>query len=196
MGIASPNYGWLTDAMLLDGARLDLGNLIHPRVEPEIAFRLGEPLRGPRVGTAEVLEATEAVMPALEVVDTRYVDYRFRLEDNTADNSSAAVVRLGEPQPVGNLNLRLLGVVLERDRHVVDTATGAAAMGDPAAAVAWLANALADSERALEPGDVVISGGLVRAEPIARGETVAAHFDRLGSVELLAGRRPVSEVVA
>jgi 2-keto-4-pentenoate hydratase len=184
MGVTEPNYGWLTDAMVLDGPRLDAGALIHPRVEPEIGFRLGTPPRGPGARAADVLAATEAVFPCLEVVDSRFAGYRFRVADNIADNSSAARLRCGPETPPDGIDLRRAAVVLELDGEPAATATGAAALGDPAAAVAWLVNALHAAGRALEPGSIVISGGLTAAFPIAAGSRVAARIDGLGVVEL------------
>lgn len=186
LGIGEPNYGRLTDRMLLPSSVLELGGLIHPRLEPEIAFRLSAHLRGPGVTAADVMDATDALMPALEVVDSRFRNYTFRLEDNTADNSSAARVALGDAVAPDGIDCALTTVTLERDRMTVARARGAASMGDPAAAVAWLANSLAGAERAIEPGDVVISGGLTRAFPIRDGQTIAACFDGLGDVRISA----------
>jgi 2-oxo-3-hexenedioate decarboxylase len=182
MGVDSPNWGWLTDAMVLTGEDLPLDAYIHPRVEPEICFVLGAALRGPAVTAAQVLEASAAIAPALEIVDSRYRDYRFTACDNIADNSSAAGVRVGPGVEPGALRLDEVAVVLERDGEVVDRATGAAALGHPAEAVAWLANRLADAARALQPGDLVLSGGLTAATPVRRGERLVARFDGLGSV--------------
>lgn len=184
MGIEEPNYGWLTDAMGVADGRIGLDTLIHPRVEPEIAIRLRDELRGPGIDHSDVLAATDAVHACLEIVDSRYIDYRFRAADNIADNSSAARVVLGAPVAPADIELRLVGVVLEREQTIVATAAGAAALGDPLAAVAWLANALADTDRTLEPGQIVLSGGLTAASPVHAGTTVRACFDRLGSVAL------------
>lgn len=182
LGVDEPNHGWLTDRMLLGDAPLSLEQWVHPRVEPEIGFRLASPLRGPGVEPRDVLAATASAFPCLEVVDSRFHDYRFAAADNTADNSSAGGVRCGPDVSVDGLDLRLVGVVVTEDGDVVGTAAGAAALGDPAAAVAWLANRLAEAERALEAGDVVISGGLTAARPLRRASRVEASFDRLGSV--------------
>lgn len=186
LGIREPNYGWLTDRMVLTSPELQLDRLIHPRLEPEIAFRVSAHLRGPGVTAADVMAATEALMPALEVVDSRYRNYTFRLEDNTADNSSAARVALGDAVAPEGIDCVMTSVAVERDGTTVAHALGAASMGDPAAAVAWLANSLTDAKRAIEPGDVVISGGLTRAFPIRNGQTIVAHFDGLGDVGISA----------
>lgn len=186
MGVGESLYGWLTSSMALDpGEPLDLAALVQPRIEPEIAFLIGEDLEGPGVGAARVLAATRAVAPALEVLDSRYRDYRFTLPDVVADNaSSGRYVIGGVPREPAGLDLRLVGCVLERNGELVDTAAGAASLGHPAAAVAWLVRTLAARGAGLEAGQVVISGGLTSALPVRPGDVVIATFDRLGSVEL------------
>ncbi|HET9559694.1 MAG TPA: fumarylacetoacetate hydrolase family protein, partial [Actinomycetota bacterium] len=186
MGVAEPLYGELTDAMLLDvGEPLDTGRLIQPRVEPEIAFLLGTDLAGERVGAAQVLAATAAVAPAIEVIDSRYAGYAFTLPDVVADNASAARLVLGGVrQAVDGIDLRLVGCVLELGGQVRATAAGAASLGHPAAAVAWLVRALHRRGRGLAAGDVVLSGGLTEAVPVGPGDVVVARLGRLGTVEL------------
>ncbi len=189
MGVSSPNYGWLTDAMLVPDGRVDLDALIHPKAEPEIAFVLAEELVGPGVTPADVLAATGAVAPCLEVVDSRYDGFRFAAEDNIADNSSAGLVVLGEPVELPSgpdaPDLRLVGCVVHVDGALAHTAAGAAAHGDPAAAVAWMAN---HCGRPLPAGSVVISGGLTPPVDLHDGGVVRVELDRLGAVELRAVR--------
>jgi 2-oxo-3-hexenedioate decarboxylase len=186
MGVDEPLYGELTDAMLLDvGQPLDTAGLIQPRVEPEIAFLLGADLAGARVGAAQVLAATAAITPAIDVLDSRYAGYSFTLPDVVADNASAAHLALGGVRrSADGIDLRLVGCVLERNGRLVSTAAGAAALGHPAAAVAWLVRALAGRGRGLHAGDVVLSGGLTEAVAVAPGDVVVAHLGRLGTVEL------------
>jgi 2-oxo-3-hexenedioate decarboxylase len=183
LGVEVPNFGWLTDAMLLDGPAVPLGQLIHPKVEPEIAFLLGRDLRGPGVTVVGVLAATTAVVLCLEIVDSRYEGFRFRAADNVADDSSAARLvlggRLGDPR---RLDLSALGVVLSVDGRLSATATGAAAEGHPATAVAWLANRLAADARGLRAGDLVIAGGLTAPVDLRPGTLVTAEAGGLGSV--------------
>lgn len=186
MGVSEPLFGWLTDAMALDvGVPLERASLVQPRAEPEVAFLIGDDLAGAGVGAAHVLAATRAVAPAIEILDSRYADYRFTLPDVVADNaSSGRFVLGGVTAPPDGVDLRLVGCVLEKDGEVVATAAGAASLGHPAAAVAWLVRALARGGRGLRAGDVVLSGGLVAAIPIDAGEVVTARFDRLGTVEV------------
>ena len=188
MGVNEPLSGWLTDAMVLEpGAPVPLEALIQPRVEPEIAFLLDRPLDGPAT-VPNVLAATEAVFAAVDVLDSRYEDYRFTLPDVVADNCSSGRFVLG-PQarrPAELEDLRLVGCVLRRRGEVVATAAGAAVMGHPAAPVAWLVNRLAARGEALPAGSLVLSGGLTAPVPLAAGTSVTAEFDGLGAVDVWA----------
>ncbi|HYB17620.1 MAG TPA: fumarylacetoacetate hydrolase family protein [Streptosporangiaceae bacterium] len=186
MGVHEPLYGWLTSGMVHPhGEPLPLGELIHPRVEPEIAFLIGRELRVPAT-IISVLEATEAVLAAVEVLDSRYQDFRFRLPDVIADNASGSRVVLGPRARVpGDLcDLRLLGCVLRAQGDVAATAAGGAVMGHPAAAVAWLVNRLCPEDWRLEPGALVLSGGLTAPVPMRPGSVVSAEFDGLGTVDV------------
>ena len=186
MGVHEPLYGWLTSGMVHPhGEPLPLGELIHPRVEPEIAFLIGRELRVPAT-IISVLEATEAVLATVEVLDSRYQDFRFRLPDVIADNASGSRVVLGPRARVpGDLcDLRLLGCVLRVQGDVVATAAGGAVMGHPAAAVAWLVNRLSPEDWRLEPGALVLSGGLTAPVPMRPGSVVSAEFDGLGTVDV------------
>jgi 2-oxo-3-hexenedioate decarboxylase len=182
MGVDHPNYGWLTDAMVIDDGRVPLGDLIHPKVEPEIAFLLEADL-DPPVSVSEVLAATSALLPCLEIVDSRFVDFRFRALDNISDNSSAAMVAFGDPVSPTGTDLALLGVAVSENGAIRHTAAGAAALDHPAAAVAWMAN---HSPRPLRAGWIVISGGLTAPIDVRPGTVVTADFDRIGSVTLTA----------
>lgn len=187
MGVASPNFGPLTDAMLLpDGA--DLGErATQPRVEPEIAIRLARDLDGDADARA-VEAALGNAFACLEVVDSVYTDYRFSLQDNTADGSSAAFVVVGaDLGPCDRLDE--VRVRLDRNGAAVASAVGAAASGHPLLGVAWLAAQLAASGEKLTAGQIIITGGLTAAVPLGPGDTVSATFDE--SVVVSVGR-PVS----
>lgn len=187
MDVHSPNSGWLTDAMLVHDGVVPLDQLVHPKVEPEVAFLLADDLVPP-VTAADVLAATASVLPCLEVVDSRFIDFRFGPLDNIADNSSAGAVLLGDPVPVDGIDLSLVGCVVWADGELVGTAAGAAALDHPAAAVAWMANharrpGAPEDSPPLRTGDVVISGGLTAPVDLGPGTTVRCVIDRLGSVE-------------
>jgi 2-oxo-3-hexenedioate decarboxylase len=182
LNIHEPVFGRLTSGMVVrPGEPVKLGELIHPRAEPEIAFLVGQRIEGPST-VAAVLAATEAVLPAIEVVDSRYAD-PFRLPDSIADNAGAARVVLGTQarRPAELVDLAVLGCVF-RCRGGLDTSAGGAVMGHPAAALVWLAAALATRGECIEPGAIVLSGGLTASVLLQVQGTVTAEFDGLGSV--------------
>ncbi|UUV28723.1 fumarylacetoacetate hydrolase family protein [Amycolatopsis roodepoortensis] len=184
MGIDSPLLAWLTDAMVLP-AGVPVPSLIHPRAEPELAFVLGERLAGPGVTAATAMAAVSRVHGGIEIVDSRYRDYRGKLPDVVADNGFSAYFTLG---PVGaepsTVDLSLEAALLEVDGAIVDTATGAAVQGHPAEALALAANILGARGLALEPGWIVLTGGMTDAVDVRPGSRVAAHFSHLGSITL------------
>lgn len=182
MGVAEPLWGQLSAGMLHDeDAPLELGLLIHPRVEPEIAFLLGADVDGPTANVASVLASTRGFLPAIEALDSRFEGFSFVLPDVIADNASAAQLVLGgrllAPEA---LDPQTEGMVLRRDGEVVDTAAGAAVSGHPALAVAWLARAIGR----LPAGAVVLSGGMTAAIAVEPGSVVSAQFATLGTVRL------------
>lgn len=185
VGVASPIYGFLPAAGAVDlGEPLDTALHIQPRCEPEIVFVLGRDLSGPHVTAADVLAATAGVCVGIEVLDSRFLGYDFTMADVVADNTSASRYVVGAPVSPAGIDLRLVGVVLEHNGQVVATASGAASLGHPAAAVAWLVRRLAADGDGLRAGQVVLSGGLTAAVPVRPGDVVTASVDRLGSIEL------------
>ncbi len=185
MDVHEPIFGWLTDRMVLEpGEPFVVESLGQPRAEPEIAFLLGRDLSGPAVTAVHVLAATEAVFGAIEVLDSRYRGYRFTLPDVVADNASGGRVLLGGAISPAAIDLAEIGCVFERNGELVATAAGAAVLGHPARAVAWLVRRLAATGRGLEAGQIVLSGGLTAALPVAAGDVVTATFGRLGTVSL------------
>jgi 2-oxo-3-hexenedioate decarboxylase len=185
VGVDSPIYGFLAGDHVLDlGEPLLVAGHINPRCEPEIAFVMGADLSGTQVTATEVLAATGGVAAGIEVLDSRYTDYKFTMPDVVADNASAGRYVIGSPVPATGIDLRLVGVVLEQNGEVIATASGAASLGHPAAAVAWLVRALAAEGEGLRRGDVVLSGGLTAATPVSAGDSIVVTIDRIGSVEL------------
>jgi 2-oxo-3-hexenedioate decarboxylase len=180
MGVDEPNFGPLTDAMLLgDGAVVGDG-LVQPRVEPEIALRLGRPLSAVD-GSVErdaVLDAVAEAVASLEIVHSSWWDYRFTLEHNTADGSSAAQVVLGGVLDADDL--AAVEVELTVDGVTAGRGCGADAGGHPADGVVWLLDKLAPAGVGLRAGDVVITGGLTRAVPLAPGGTASARYSHGG----------------
>ena len=175
MGVSAPNFGPLTDAMLLTSPAVLPGGALQPRVEPEIGLRLRQRIEAP-CSPASALAACDAALACLEIVDSVWSGYRFTLEDNTADGSSAAWVAVGPQLRLPLDTLPSLQVALAVDGQFVERATGAAAGSHPAAGLVWLAEQLAADGRALEPGDLVITGGLTSAQPLEPGHRISAAF--------------------
>ncbi len=187
-GVDQPDYGPLLSSMVLgDGAELAVGDFIQPKVEAEIALVLERPLAGPGVSGFDVARALGGAVAALEIVDSRIADWRIALPDTIADLASCgAAVVASRVVPV-DFDLRLVGMVIDHNGVTVATGAGAAALGDPLAAVAWLANTLAPYDVTLEAGHVVMTGSLHAAFDVAPGDVVRADFDRLGSVTVRFG---------
>jgi 2-oxo-3-hexenedioate decarboxylase len=183
MGVDVPAFGVLIgDTCVPDGDAIEMSQLIHPKVEAEIAFVTSRELSGD-VSIDEVLAATEFVLPAIEVIDSRFKDFKFDLQSVIADNTSAArYIVGGSPRRPDGLDLRLLGVVMERNGEVVGTAAGAAVMGHPAASVAALVKWLAGSGQALPAGSLVMTGGVTEAVAVHAGDHVTARVQHLGTV--------------
>jgi len=177
MGIDAPNFGPLTDAMLLANGAAVPATALQPRVEPEIGLRFARPVPLD-ASIPEILDACDGAYACLEVVDSVWRDYRFTLEDNTADGSSAAWVVVGPELPLDDL--AGIEVELSVDGASVATGRGADADGHPAAGAAWLAQQLATHDRAIEPGDLVITGGLTRAVPLPAEGWIRATFHVAG----------------
>jgi 2-oxo-3-hexenedioate decarboxylase len=159
--------------------------LIHPKVEPEIAFVLKSALRGPGCHVGAVLAATDFVVPALEVIDSRYEDFRFDLASVIADNTSASrFVVGGVARSIEGFDLRTLGIVMQKNGAIVAMAAGAAVLGHPAAAVAMLANTLARRGEEVPAGTLILSGGATEAIPVTAGDSIHVRFQDLGSLSL------------
>jgi 2-keto-4-pentenoate hydratase len=189
-GISTPDYGpVLASTVRGDGETVSLDAFIAPKVEAEIVFRLAAPLSGPGVTVEQAHAAIGEVMAGLEIVDSRIENWRIGLADTIADLASSGAAVLGRPvRPAADLDCRLIGMVFSRNGELVATGAGAAALGDPVAVVAWLANVLGGHGVTLEAGQTVMTGALHAAVPLSAGDAFTAEFDRLGSVTLHVGR--------
>ncbi|GII64831.1 2-keto-4-pentenoate hydratase [Sphaerisporangium krabiense] len=187
-GVDTPDYGpVLASTLYADGDRVPREAFIAPKVEAEIVFRLGSRLAGPGVTLETARAAIADVMAGLEIVDSRIADWRIRLADTIADLASNGALVLGDRAvPARDVDPRLIGMVFSRNDEVVATGAGAAALGDPVAVVAWLANTLGEHGVALEPGHLILTGALHAAVPMNPGDRFVAEFDRLGSVAVQA----------
>ena len=184
VGVDSPDHGpVLASTVYRDGDAIPLDRFIAPKIEAEIVFVLGERLLGPGVSVTDAHRAVAGVAAAMEIVDSRIADWRIKLADTVADlASNGAVAVSSRLVPLEGLDTRLVGMTLTRNGELVDTGAGAAALGDPLAVVAWLANVLGENGVALEPGHLVMTGALHAAVPMGAGDVFRAEFDRLGPV--------------
>lgn len=187
MGVSEPVYGWLTDRSILAEDDLRLSELIHPRAEPEIVFYIREDLAGADVSADDVIDATCALGGGIEVIDSRYKDFRFSLSDVIADNTSVARVRLGAQvvAPEG-IDLSEVRCSFDVDGDVVASATGAELLGGPAACVALLVRHLHRFGRGIEAGWTVLAGAPTDAQHLSAGMVVAARYSHFGEVKLRA----------
>jgi 2-oxo-hept-3-ene-1,7-dioate hydratase len=181
--IDEPDYGHLLDSMMIaDGAKVPHANYCVPRVEIELAFVLGKPLKGPGIGLPAVLRATEYVIPAIEIVDARIKDQR-KIFDTVADNGAAAGIVIGG-RPVGpmDIDLRWVGGIMYRNSEIEETGVAAGVLGHPALGVAWLANKLGHHDVVLEPGHIILAGSFTRVVFAKKGDTLHADFGPLGGI--------------
>lgn len=184
IGVDEPDYGHLFDSMLVrEGEPIECSRLLLPKVEGEVAFVLNRRLKGPGVTIADVLRATEGVMASIEIVDSRVRDWKIKLPDTIADNASSARFVVGSRlvDPAG-IDLRLVGMVMEKNGEVVSTGAGAAVLGHPAASVAWLANKIGEFGIALEEGEIILSGALTAAVDARAKDSFLMSFGGLGTV--------------
>lgn len=186
MGVNVPSIGFLTDRMARpENGAISTGDLVHPRAECEVAFVTKAALAGPGCTREDVLAATDYVLPAVEIIDSRFAGFKFDLASVIADNgSSARFVGGGRARRPEELDLRTLGVVMEKNGEIVGTGASAAVLGHPADAVAMLVNILAEIGETLPAGSFVMSGGITEAVAVKPGDSVVARFQELGSVSM------------
>jgi len=186
LGVDQPDYGFLLDSMMVtSGGTLSRTDFLLPRIEPEIAFWLAKDLKGPGITVDAVLAATRGVSPALEFVDSRIAKWQIKLPDTIADNASSARVIVSEQiVPLDGLDLAAEAVTLTRNGVEVGSGNGAAVLGHPAEAVAWLANKLAEYDIAIMAGQLVLPGAMCAAATVAAGETYRAMFSTIGEVSV------------
>lgn len=186
MGVTDPVFGFLVDEYIVnEGDTVNTAELIHPKVEPEIAFVMKHALKGPGCHIGAVLAATDFVMPGIEVIDSRYRDFKFDLKSVVADNTSAArFVVGGQAVRPEQVDLRTVGVVLEKNGQPVALGAGAAVLGHPAAAIAMLANHLGRRGQEIPAGSLILSGGVTEAVAVNAGDNVTLRVQGMGSVSL------------
>jgi len=182
LNVNQPDFGLLLDSMVFsDGEAVPMSRLIQPKAEGEIAFLLKKDLMGPGLTAADILRATEGVMPCMEIVDSRIADWKIGIIDTVADNASCGVLVLGDrlvdPRKV---DLSTAGLVLERNGDVAATGSGAAVLGNPANAMAWLANTLGLLGIPLKAGEIILSGSLVPLVTVQAGDNFRVTVGGIG----------------
>ena len=186
LDVRQPDFGVLLSGMHYEtGQHVPVSTLIAPRAEGEIAFYLKHDLRGPGISRADVLAATDAVGACFEIVDSRIRDWTIRIQDTVADNASCGVYVLGDARVDPRaLDLAACEMTIEKNGERVAQGRGAAALGHPADAVAWLANTLGALGVPLLAGEVVLSGSLAALIPVAAGDALSMHIDGIGGCEV------------
>lgn len=184
MGVEHPCYGFLADYFSIpDGGEIKHDELIHPKIEAELAFVTKAPLKGPGVHIGDVLRATDFVMPAVEVIDSRYKDFKFDLKSVIADNSSSSrFIAGGTMKKAQELDLKNLGVVMEINGEVVQLGAGAAVLGHPASSVAMLANMLGERGEEIPAGTFIMIGAITAAVQVNKGDNFCVRYQDLGTV--------------
>lgn len=182
LGVFQPDFGYMLDGMIVaQGESIAMSTLIQPKAEGEIAFILKRDLMGPGLSNADVLAATECVMPCFEIVDSRIRDWKIKIQDTVADNASCGVFVLGDSAvDPRRVDLSTCGMVLEKNGEIIATGAGAAALGSPVNAVAWLANTLGRLGIPLKAGEVILSGALAAMFPAKAGDNFRVTIGGLG----------------
>jgi 2-oxo-hept-3-ene-1,7-dioate hydratase/2-keto-4-pentenoate hydratase len=185
VGSTEPDFGTLFDNWFVDeGTTLAMSQFNRPLVEVELAFVLGERLVGPGITTADVIRATDFVLPSIEIVDTRYNGRGSKLlVDSISDAAMCGRVILGAcPRKLNEFDVRSVGASLVKNGEIEESGVSAAVTGSPVNAVAWLANKLAEFDVVMEPGNVILSGSFIKAIPFTGGDTITASFTGFGDV--------------
>ena len=185
LGVNQPDFGFLTDAMWSKDNIVDTSNMILPRAEAEIAFKLKSDLKGPGVTEADVLAATDSVAACFEVVDSRIKDWKIKIQDTIADNASCGTMAIGANWVNPN-DVDLLGckAVATKNGKALSEGVGAATLGSPLKAVAWLANTLGERGIPFKAGEIILSGSLVALEPIIAGDRMHVSIEGIGECEV------------
>jgi 2-keto-4-pentenoate hydratase len=186
-GATEPDYGFIFDNwFVLEGDLVQRSAMNRPLVEVELAFVMGRELKGPSINAADVIRATDFVLPALEIVDSRYKGRGNNLlVDSISDAATCGFVVLGgNPAKLTDVDVRRLSASLSINGQVMESGAASAVMGNPINAVVWLANKLHEFDVAMQPGDVILSGSFVKAIPFGAGDTIVALYDQLGEVTL------------
>ncbi len=184
--VNQPDFGHLLSGMVYsEGEPISCATMIAPKAEAEVAFILARDLTGPGVTAADVLRATDCVMPCFEIVDSRIRDWKIKIQDTIADNASCGVLTLGGVRKSPRqLDLALAGMVLEKNGDIISTSAGASVQGSPVNAVAWLANTLGALGITLKAGDIILSGSQSPLVPVVAGDSLYCSVGGLGGTSV------------
>ena len=184
--VNQPDFGHLLSGMVYnEGQPISAGTMIAPKAEAEVAFILARDLEGPGVTAADVLRATDCVMPCFEIVDSRIKDWKIKIQDTVADNASCGVLTLGGlRKSPRDIDLALAGMVLEKNGEIISTSCGASVQGSPVNAVAWLANTLGRLGIGLKAGDIILSGSQSPLVPVVAGDSLYCSVGGLGGTSV------------
>lgn len=188
LNVHQPDFGFLTDTMRVDdNSRVSMAThqLVQPRAEGEIAFILAQDLQGPGISAADVLAATDYVVPCFEIVDSRIKDWNIAIQDTVADNASCGVFAMGEQHTdPRSLDLAAVKLTLTKNGETVAEGQGSAVQGHPCEAVAWLANTLGELGIPFRKGEIILSGSLAPLVPVTAGDHIEMSITGLGSTSL------------
>jgi len=185
LGVYEPDYGHTFNTMVLSKNELSLSTAIQPKAEGEIAFVMKEGIEGPGVSSTDVIRATDFVMPAIEIIDSRVRDWKIKIEDTVADNASSAFILVGtKALPMNEIDMFSTGMVFCKNGEIINTGAAAAVMGNPVNAVTWLINKLSEFKVGIKKGEIILSGSLTAAVDLKENDIIQIVFDRLGTVNL------------
>lgn len=184
LSVAQPDFGFLTDAMWAENNVVDTREMIQPRAEAEIAFKLKSGLHGPGVTEEDVLAATESVAACFEIVDSRIHNWQVKIQDTIADNASCGTMAVGSWVDPAGVDLLGCKAVVTKNGQPLSEGVGAATLGSPLAAVAWLANTLGERGIPFNAGEIILSGSLVALEPVTAGDKMHVSIDGIGDCEV------------
>ena len=186
LGVGEPDFGGLLNTMAVPNGNIaPTEQLLQPRVEGELAFVFKRSLTGPGITSTDVIAATDFLLPAIEIIDSRINDWKFKIQDTIADNASSGMFVVGsQPMSLGQINMQTIGLTLRKNGVVVSTGAGAACLGNPVNAVVWLVNTLGKLGIEIKAGEVILSGALGSVTSVMKGDYVQAQIGRAGEVSV------------
>lgn len=186
VGVDEPDYGHILDNMLfMQGDTISLDKYIEPKVEFELGFILNKDLDGPDVTVIDVIQATDYIVPAFEIIDSRIEDWKIKYEDTVADNGSSAGALISTQfSKIDGIDLGNIGMTVHKNGEFFDTGSTGAILGNPLNCVVWLANSLLKYGVKLKAGELILAGAVTAATPVEPGDSFTMLFDHLGQTTI------------